>query len=553
MNFHGLLAVRQLIKERVSGEVFRIIGIERGGKVWLFAVADDSWPFWLQKDSLLRDLEEGHYEVCEHDPWANIPVDVGTKSEPGEPKAALRLRQRCELINQLCMGGQDAQLVYPKERGALIDKVARASGKSRQHISSLLKLWWKGGMHPLALATRYDKCGGRGKLHKAGNIMLGAPRTIAVGTGMNADEKLNKILRVGADFWLNTKPLVSLRDAHDYVIRCYFSEINFDANNNINIELKENRPTIRQLKYFIEREYSKQEIARKRHNKRYYQLQLRGITGAADQHVLGPGDQFAIDATIADVFLRSQFDRRRIVGRPIIYFIVDVWSRLITGFYVGFEGPSWLGASMALVNMVAPKQQFCKEYGIEINEEQWPSHHAPKSILGDRGELISTANGKRITSMHIELQNTGAWRPDMKAIVERRFGIIPTIFRAFTPGYIEKDFNERGAEDYRLKSVLTLHEFTQIIIRAILEHNDTPRNITVPGLITEGGSASPRELWDWGIQNRSGRLQVITVDQMAMAVLPRIKGRVTAQGICANHAYYSCDLAVRDDWYARAG
>lgn len=552
MNFHGILAVRQLVKDKASGEIFRIVFIDERGSVWLCEVTDESWPFLLPKDSLLRDLEEGNYEVWEHDPWVSPTIDIATEPSKKEAKAASRLRERCELIRELCKGGQDAQLVYPTQRGKLIDQMVQSSGKSRQYLSTLLKLWWKGGMHPGALNTHYAKCGGPGRLRKVGDCMRGAPRTISVGTGINADEEVNRALRVGADYWLSTKPLTTLKDAHDYLIRHFFSEISYDEKANLAVRIKTGRPTARQLRYFIQREYTKQEIAWKRHSKRAYELNMRGILGAADQHVLGPGDQFAIDATIADVFLRSQFDRRRIVGRPVLYFIVDVWSRLITGFYVGFEGPSWLGATMALINMVTPKQQFCEEYGITIDVEQWPSHHAPKSLLGDRGELISTASGKRITAMLIELQNTGAWRPDMKAVVERRFGIVPTIFRTFTPGYVEKDYNERGAEDYRLKSVLTLHEFTQIMIRAILEHNDTPRDVVVPGLVTDGRSASPRELWEWGIQNRSGRLKVISIDEMTMAVMPRTKGRVTASGIYVNNAYYSCDFAVREDWYALA-
>lgn len=67
--------------------------------------------------------------------------------------------------------------------------------------------------------------------------------------------------------------------------------------------------------------------------------------------------------------------------------IVDVYSRIVTGIYVGLEGPSWFGAMMSLDNMVADKMEFCKQYGIDITEEQWPTYHLPEIIIADRGEF----------------------------------------------------------------------------------------------------------------------------------------------------------------------
>lgn len=42
---------------------------------------------------------------------------------------------------------------------------------------------------------------------------------------------------------------------------------------------------------------------------------MRGILGTSTAEVIGPGSRWQIDATIADVYLVSRTDRRRIVGR----------------------------------------------------------------------------------------------------------------------------------------------------------------------------------------------------------------------------------------------
>ena len=100
----------------------------------------------------------------------------------------------------------------------------------------------------------------------------------------------------------------------------------------------------------------------------------------------GPGHRYQIDATIADVYLVSSVDNTRIIGRPVVYCVIDVFSRLICGLYIGLEGPSWLGAMMALDNVIEDKVVFCKNYGIEITNKEWPNSFLPEKILADRGE-----------------------------------------------------------------------------------------------------------------------------------------------------------------------
>lgn len=84
--------------------------------------------------------------------------------------------------------------------------------------------------------------------------------------------------------------------------------------------------------------------------------------------------------TVADVYLVSQFNRNWIIGRPVVYGVIDVFSRLVTGIYIGLEGPSWVGAMMALANAAMDKVEFCRNYGIEISAEEWPACHLPDAI-----------------------------------------------------------------------------------------------------------------------------------------------------------------------------
>src|SRR5690625_7427785 len=109
------------------------------------------------------------------------------------------------------------------------------------------------------------------------------------------------------------------------------------------------------------------------------------MLGNSKSETNGPGTRFQIDATIADIYLVSSLDVNKVKGRPIIYGVLDVYSCIITGLYVGLEGPSWIGAMMALYYMVEEKVEFCKEYGIDISPEQWPTRQLPVVSIADRG------------------------------------------------------------------------------------------------------------------------------------------------------------------------
>lgn len=66
---------------------------------------------------------------------------------------------------------------------------------------------------------------------------------------------------------------------------------------------------------------------------------------------------YQMDATQADLYLVSSFDRSLIIGRPYIYLAVDTVTELIAGIYVGLE--SGETAVMAcLANAAADKVAY---------------------------------------------------------------------------------------------------------------------------------------------------------------------------------------------------
>lgn len=99
------------------------------------------------------------------------------------------------------------------------------------------------------------------------------------------------------------------------------------------------------------------------------------------------------------------------------------------------------------------------------------------------------------------------------------------------PGAIQKEYRERGDRDY--SATLNLKEFTALIITIILQHNRkiVEKYPMEKEMITDGIVPTPINLWNWGIQNRKGRLRTVDRDILRLNVLPRGRATISQAGI----------------------
>ena len=423
-------------------------------------------------------------------------------------------------------------------------------------IIKYLKRYWKRGMCKNALLPDYSLCGGRGKERKCGNLKRGRPTIYSNNEGINIDDKVKKIFNIAINKYYYNSSKKSLKIAYECMIKDYFSESHYKDNDKYKIFNEENIPTLGQFKYYFYKHRNiKKEVTSRASNKKYLQVS-RSIIGNSTVMTQGPGDIFQVDATIADIYLCSTFDRNKIIGRPIIYFLVDTFSRMIVGLYVGLEGPSWIGASMAIVNAASSKKEFCKEYGIDITEDEWPVDNIPNAILADRGEFEGFCADNLINTFGIKVQNTPPYRADFKGIVEQYFNILNNQrIKPFLPGSIDTNRRERGDKDYRLDAKLNLNEFIKIIIKCVLYHNNQHYIENYPKeekMFQDDIKPIPIELWNWGIRNKSGSLRKVNVDLLKISLMPEGMATVTAKGILFKKIYYTSSILMQENTFEKA-
>lgn len=322
------------------------------------------------------------------------------------------------------------------------------------------------------------------------------------------------------------------------------------------ILLPENqRPTYRQFNYewkLLDRDF---ELTKQRCTDREWEQSGKARFVRVSKQAFGPLHRFEIDATVLDTYVVSRFNRNWIVGRPVLYVVIDVYSRMVVGFYLGFEGPNWSGARLALFNAFSNKVEFCARYGIHITEADWPCHHLPLKILGDGGELLGLESDSLQDSMKIAVENTAPYRGDWKPFVESRFRLVNRARVSFVPGAVNARKDEMRERDYVLDACLTCDEVTQLLIRCFINANKHAENREeLPeGMISAGIlDSTPISVWNWGLRNLTCAARVVDPAVAYRNLLPKKAASVRADGIYIEGKRFTCETAEASHWFERA-
>lgn len=490
---------------------------------------EKAWPYRVGLD----EFESLSLEAIP-DPITLVTPEVGSKAE--------EIRDRAYRSVSLLLTDYFS-LFDKKLRNQKVKSVLEVTDEPRLYVTRQLRRYWQRGMTPDALAPDYSKCGAPGQ-DRVGTQKLGSKRTTSPGEGVPITEEVANFFRLAIEGFYLVKGDVDLKAARTKAngfLKSKYPKIK-----------KEDLPTERQFRYFYNKHYAKPLVVKARTPSIQYAKDVLPSHSTSATNNFGPGARYEIDATIADLHLVSEYDPDRIVGRPIVYKVKDVFSRMTVGLYVGLENPSWATASIALAHAFCDKVEYCRKFGIEITESDWPSVGTPATITADRGELLGKHGDILVNRFGITLSNTRAYRGDDKGIVEKSFHMMHVEILPYVEGKVEPvNGKKKAGKRTELSANLTLYDFTKMVIISEINRNTS---IPLEGYDFESDMptdlpAIPVRLWQWGVKNRTGVLREVDPKLTYVNMLPHSKATVSPSGICFKGMYYTCAEAVELGWF----
>lgn len=464
----------------------------------------------------------------------------------------LKLRdENYKLIHDLISDEGFLFEISTSKRVRTINTHASKLGANPKKVLRMLKLYWKYGQTPNALIPAYKKCGGYGKSKTITNKPLGAPkkaRTLIVERTKNfivTEEDKDKFRKTLSTHLLKAHGK-SLRQTYRELLRTYYADEIRTANA---LDRVPNVPSLAQLRYWKNKLFDRGKTVKLTTTERDYRLNRRGATGSTSTKWSVPGDCFEIDATVADVHIVSEWSQNLILGRPTIYSVVDRATSSVCGLNVSLFHASWRAARQALANTFLPKAEYCKEFGIDIQDDDWPMHHIPLALMCDNGEMIGLQPQKIVVPL-TELQLSPPYTPYFKSLVENRFGLLNKEVIHNLLGTTRGGKVVRGDKDPRKDAVYTLKEFTALLIDAALELNRTQYERLArsnPLLIKYDLPPTPLNYWKINVLKHKHSLQAANSDQVISLLYPPAKVVMTWKGIEYNGMYYSCERIEQDN------
>lgn len=197
-------------------------------------------------------------------------------------------------------------------------------------------------------------------------------------------------------------------------------------------------------------------------------LRRRGHGKAADTAVPHP-DHFEeavrplaliqIDHTKLDV-IAVDVETRLSIGRPWITLAIDVYSRMVVGFYVSLDPPSANSTGLCLAQAILPKETWLARRGLT---NPWPCWGFPAAIHLDnakefRGEMLRRA----CEQYDMELNFRPVATPHFGGHIERMMGTLATALHEL-PGTTFSNPSQRGEYDSEATAAMTLPEIETYI------------------------------------------------------------------------------------------
>lgn len=558
-----VIVSNMLVRRRDPEAIFRVIDTVNGDDIGLddaeeYVVLIDTdpgkrcMPELMPRSAIIDHLAHRRWLVTK-DTSTSMDLDILTEAERHA------LERRWKILQEALQSG--AKLYSPRQRAEIARKFAESELVTRPVLYEVLRLYWKGGGGKQSLMPRFHSCGapGKSRVPESVGLKAGRKRTTqpGVGVAMTQEHRRKATLALGST--PVGKDGRGLRGAYNHMLIKHYPDcVRLNPDKPLatpTILLPDSVPTFAQFLHLWETDHSPEERQRRRLRARGFERLTKMLVTGTLRDVRGPGARYYIDATIADVYVVSRYNRNRIIGRPTLYLVVDDFSRLIVGLYIGLEPPCWAGAMLALWHCNVDKVAWCAKYDIQITAEQWPTAFMPLHLMADRGELASPQAELLATGFDMDVENAPPYKGEAKGVVERAFRTKQARFGPYIPGYVDKEFLGRDAPPPALHAAVDLEQLTRIFASGCVIHNHhvIREYQGSPELIVDKVEFTPARLWHWGVANLRYHARQFPDDQLARYLWPEAKLKFTRRGLQLYRGLWYMGTVLREQpWFINA-
>ena len=205
-----------------------------------------------------------------------------------------------------------------------------------------------------------------------------------------------------------------------------------------------------------------------------------------------------IDHTPCDIILVDD-EHRLPIGRPWITVAIDIYSRMIVGYYLSMNAPSVTSVGMCVSNTILPKDTLLAKFDVNANWNVWGF---PETIHVDNGADFRADAVKKAGLAHgINIEFRPVGRANFGGHIERAIGTLMSEIHNL-PGTTFSNIKQRGEYDSDANASMTFFEFEKWLVTFITKiyHKRVHNSL----------SLTPEQQWEEGLfgdENSIGFIQ----------------------------------------------
>ncbi len=178
-----------------------------------------------------------------------------------------------------------------------------------------------------------------------------------------------------------------------------------------------------------------------------------------------------IDHTMIDVMVVDDVHRKPI-ARPWITVLLDVFSRVVLGFYISLDPPSSMSAGLCITHGILPKAGWLEELGLK-GKVKWPFFGIMDVLHMDnakefRGKTLEFGCNQHNIHAHFRPVKN----PKYGAHIERFMGTLASKMKSI-PGATFSNSREKGEYDPEKTAEKTLAELEKWLVVTFAEYHST--------------------------------------------------------------------------------
>lgn len=451
----------QVAEEKMDSPVIR-----RGD---IYRIEEDEWRVFIAKAKMVAVINMNTHEIrkiktnifIEHvkDKLYESVSKEGDHSYTVSPEEMEIVNKRADILDSIIIEEEERieRLLTKRMPKNKFDTKAILLGVSKRQLRRMLLSYLLSGRNKFSLVDQRKN--------------NSRPKNSHSKDYENPRNDVDEILKYGLKMFVKYgKP----GQAYDAVLRRYFREP-VEAPDGSSVKMvtlpEEERSVSYKMLYNYIRKHT-EDYSCKGKDERDKQNNDRQLVGNSKTGIYELGQIVEADEMELGCYVVDQNDGETVLGKAVVYCMVEVLSGICIGAYVSLENNSMRGFQQVFLSLLEPHKNQTKGYNIDYDEEDWPSMIVPNEIRCDRGsEYMSKAYSKAMGELGIRNTPVPPGCGSLKGVVESFNGLVQTYLKAQLKnnGYVEDKY--RGGDLAKGAACLTLEEIRGLVYQSVILYN----------------------------------------------------------------------------------